>query len=56
MASKYAVMSNVRYDEKCVITSKGHHSERGSAISDCLACVYNYTLSVTGSNAGLRLP
>ena len=37
MTSKYVMTSNMCYDEnKCMIMSKVCHSERGSAISDCL--------------------
>ena len=36
MSSKYATTSNVHYDEKCVTTSLVRHSERESAIPDCL--------------------
>ena len=38
ITSKYAMMSKVRHDEKCVMTSRVHHghSERGAAITECL--------------------
>ena len=36
MPSMHAMMSNVRYDEKFIMTSHVLHSERESAICDCL--------------------
>ena len=36
MATKYAMMYECVMMKKCVMTSKGHHSQRDSAISDCL--------------------
>ena len=37
MTSKYSMTSNVRYDEKIIMTSNVCHIERLSAVSDCLA-------------------
>ena len=41
MTPKHAVTSNVRYDEKCIMMLKVHHSERGSAIFDCLVLEFS---------------
>ena len=38
MPSQYTTTSNVRYDEN-IMTSHVRHSERGSAISDCIVII-----------------
>ena len=50
MPSKYATTSNVRYDEKkWIMTSKVHHSERASAISDRLLSITNVMIILMSS-------